>query len=188
MSLFTGKGDDGTTYAFGSNKRFSKSSDLAEALGTVDELNSYLGFLKISSRKANFFVKIDSEEFYFEKIIEQVQQNLFIIQAQIAGADKNISENKISQMSDLINKIEKEMPPIKTFFVSGGVELSTLFDFARTVCRRAERRVVSLNDSGEIIIEKNTLAYLNRLSSLLYAMARLSNHLSGIKEEIPNYQ
>lgn len=187
MSLYTGKGDNGTTYAYGSNERFSKSSLLAEALGSVDEINSYLGFVKISSRKSGFIVKTESHEISFESIIDQVQQNLFIIQAHIAGADKKISETKILEMSDLIDKIEKEMPPIKTFFVSGGVELSSLFDFARTIARRAERSVVSLNESGVIKIEKNTMAYLNRLSSLLYAMARLSNHLSGIKEEAPNY-
>jgi cob(I)alamin adenosyltransferase len=185
MSLFTRKGDDGKTSRFGCDQRFSKSSAIAEALGSLDEINSYLGFIKIASKKEN--LKTQNNESFFD-IVSEIQQNLFIIQAKVAGADKNISDEKILQTEKIIEKIEKELPPIKSFFVSGGTELSSLFDFARTIARRAERRVVAVNDEGKIEIDKNTMIYLNRLSSLLYALARLSNHLSGIKEESPNYK
>jgi len=91
-------------------------------------------------------------------------------------------------MSETINNIEKELPPINSFFVSGGCKISTLFDYARTISRRAERRTITVVDEGKVSISDGTKAYLNRLSSLLYAMARLSNHLSGIKEESPRYE
>jgi cob(I)alamin adenosyltransferase len=197
MSLFTGKGDDGTTYAFGCDQRFTKSSVLAEALGTVDELNSYLGFAKLSSKKdENKEFKTPDGVLFFD-IVSEIQQNLFIVQAELAGADKKIEQEKVDKMSDLINEIEKQMPPITSFFVSGGIELSTIFDFARTLSRGAERRVVAVNDLRKgNTDEKNhvkeisagTLSYMNRLSSLLYALARFSNHLSGVKEEAPHYK
>jgi len=184
MSLFTKKGDDGTTGTFGCNQRMSKSSLTAEALGSLDEINSYLGFLKIRSRDSGFKVP---EGKTFEEVIAEVQQNLFIVQAETAGADKKIEEEKVKKVENMINDIEKELPPIKSFFVSGGCELSSTFDFARTIARRAERRVVEAHEQKVPTISSFTLAYLNRLSSLLYAMARLSNHLSGIKEEKPTY-
>lgn len=184
MSLFTGKGDNGTTTRFGCNQRFSKSSLIAEALGNVDAINSYLGLLKVKTRETIFEV---GEAKFFE-IIEDVQQNLFIIQAELAGADKKIKEEKVLMMSEMINQIEKKLPLIKTFFVSGGCELSSMFDYARTLARTAERRVVAAQEEGLVKVDPNTSAYLNRLSSLLYALARLSNHLSNINEIAPDYQ
>ncbi len=183
--LFTKKGDDGTTSCFGCDQKFSKSSTIAEALGSLDEINSYLGFIKLASKKQNLEV-ITGESFF--DIVSDIQQNLFIIQAEVAGAKKEIVEEKILQIEKIVNEIEKQLPPIKSFFVSGGTELSSLFDFARTIARRAERRVVAVFDEKKVEISKNTLIYLNRLSSLLYALARLSNHLSGIKEESPSYK
>ena len=90
-------------------------------------------------------------------------------------------------MEEIINAIERELPPIKTFFISGGTKLASLFDISRTFARRAERRVVGVHDESLQKISPQTLAYLNRLSSLLYALARLSNHLSGINESAPSY-
>lgn len=175
--LYTGKGDNGTTSAFGCNQRFSKSSAIAEALGTLDEVNSFLGVVKMNAQAGDV-----------ANILADVQQNLFTIQAEVAGAEKHISETKVRELEDIINAIETELPPIKTFFVSGGTELASLLDFARTLSRRAERRVVGVADEGVIKVEKDTLAYLNRLSSLLYALARQTNHKSGITEESPKYQ
>ncbi|HAS84689.1 MAG TPA: cob(I)yrinic acid a,c-diamide adenosyltransferase [Candidatus Yonathbacteria bacterium] len=175
--LYTGKGDNGTTSAFGCDQRFSKSSAIAEALGTLDEVNSFLGV-----------VKIKAEASEVSKILNDVQQNLFTIQAEVAGADKHIGEEKAHELEKIINAIETELPPIKTFFVSGGTELASLLDFARTLSRRAERRVVGVADEGVVKVGKETLAYLNRLSSLLYALARQTNHKSGITEEPPKYQ
>ena len=119
--------------------------------------------------------------------MNRIQQDLFIVQAELAGAGKTITEEKVKWLEEIIDGIEKTLPPIKTFFVSGGVELATLSDIARTIARRAERRVVGVVDEGKITIGKDTLAYLNRLSSVLYAFARNFNHLANIKEEAPKY-
>lgn len=174
--LYTGKGDNGTTSVFGCDQRFSKSSAIAEALGTLDEVNSFLGVVK---------VRVQSEA--LTKLLDDAQQNLFVVQAEVAGADKHIVREKVAQIEEVINEIEKELPPIKSFFVSGGTELSAILDFARTLSRRAERRVVGVHDEGMQKVSKDTLAYLNRLSSLLYALARQMNHKSGITEEPPTY-
>ncbi|HEY4493244.1 MAG TPA: cob(I)yrinic acid a,c-diamide adenosyltransferase [Candidatus Paceibacterota bacterium] len=179
MALFTGKGDDGTTYFFGSKERFGKDTPLVEALGTCDELNSLLGFVKAKSKSD-------------EKILEEIQQNLFIIQAELAGAGMRITEAKVKQAEELINNIEKKLPPIKTFFIPGANEISALFDLARTVARRTERRVVALvnleseTPSGKPCIQ--TLAYLNRLSSVLYALARYHAQKEGQVENKPHYK
>ncbi|OGI62447.1 ATP:cob(I)alamin adenosyltransferase [Candidatus Nomurabacteria bacterium RIFCSPHIGHO2_01_FULL_39_220] len=175
MMLYTRKGDTGTTKTFGCDQRVSKSSSIAEALGSLDEINSFLGLLKI---KAGGDVA--------EKI-GQIQQDLFIIQAELAGAPKTISPEKIKWLEEIIDGIEKILPPIKTFFVSGGVELAALSDIARTIARRAERRVVAVVDEGKITVGKETLVYLNRLSSILYAFARNFNHQAHIAEEAPRY-
>jgi cob(I)alamin adenosyltransferase len=98
-----------------------------------------------------------------------------------------ISPEKLKECEGYINNIEKILPPIKTFFVSGGTELASLFDISRTLARKAERRVVSVFDEG-MEFSKDSLAYLNRLSSLLYAMARLSNHIFGLVEDAPSYK
>jgi cob(I)alamin adenosyltransferase len=113
---------------------------------------------------------------------------LFSIQAEVAGANNKIEENKIKEMEAMIDSMELEMPPIKTFFISGGTELAALFDISRTLARKAERRAVSAVESGEIILDPATLAFLNRLSSLMYALARLTNHKSGITEQPPTYR
>ena len=121
------------------------------------------------------------------EIVEWCQNCLFAVQAEIAGADKRVDQSKVAQMEGWINGIESEMPPIKTFFVSGGTELATLLDVSRTLARKAERRVVGGIEAEELRIAPVTLAFLNRLSSLLYALARLTNHKSGIKEVPPTY-
>lgn len=169
--LYTRKGDDGTTYTFGCDQRISKSSSVAEALGTLDEINSLLGLCKAS------YVS-------HKDVLNEVQQNLFIIQAELAGSDKHISAKKVKDMEVVIDGIEQRLPEIKTFFVSGANEESALFDFARTVARRAERRVVAVEKEVGVY----TLVYLNRLSSLLYALARLSAYKNDINEDAPTYE
>ncbi len=182
--LYTRKGDDGKTKTFGCDQRISKSSAVAEALGALDETNSFLGLCKVSSRKTKF--KLRGKK--FSDIVETVQGNLFIVQAEVAGAKKTISAEKIKEIEALVDTAEKELPPIKTFLISGGTELAALFDAARTIARRAERRVVFVRDENMVKIGKDTASYLNRLSSLLYALARLANHKSGIKENSPRYE
>lgn len=184
--LYTRKGDKGDTSFFGCKQRFSKNSALAEALGSVDEINSLLGVYKVKSGKIK--IKIGKENIFLAEIIEQIQQHLFIIQANLAGADKKISKEKIEFLEEIINEIEKQLPLIKSFFIAGGTELSALFDYARTVSRRAERRVVAFSELGKNKVSPEILAYLNRLSSFLYAAAKLANFKAGIKNNPPSYQ
>jgi len=200
MALYTGKGDDGTTKTFGCDQRISKSSAIAEALGALDEINSFLGLVKVKSSESGFKLGENS----FDSLVHRLQENLFTVQAELAGADKHISADKVKEMEGWVAQVEEELPPIKTFFISGGTELGASFDFARTLARRAERRVVAVAESeketglpahGQAsgnsrptpFPSPNTLKFLNRLSSVLYALARLSNHRSGINETPPSY-
>lgn len=183
--LYTGKGDNGTTKTFGCDQRISKSSAIAEALGSLDEINSFLGLCKIKSEKEKFILPNGT---IASKEIHNIQKNLFIIQAEIAGSEISIKEEKIKDIEKIINDIEKELPPIKSFFISGGTKLAVLFDISRTIARRAERRVVEVSEEGKTKVSDFSKAYLNRLSSLLYALARLTNHKFGIKEESPDYE
>lgn len=182
--LYTGKGDKGETDLFACSTRISKSSAIAEALGSLDEVNSFLGFAKLGGKAAGFALSSGAR---FEDIVHELQQNLFIVQAEMAGTPMSVSETKVRQMEAWIGEIEKELPPIRNFFISGGTELAATFDFARTLARRAERRAVEAKEGGKNLGE-HTLAFLNRLSSVLYALARLSNHKSGITEQPPTYK
>ena len=177
--LYTRKGDDGTTKTFGCDQRISKSSAVAEALGAMDEINSFLGLCKVKSKEQGF---------NFEEIVHNIQKNLFIIQAELAGATESITNNKVKELEEIIDSIEKQLPEIHSFFISGNTELSASFDFARTLSRRAERRVIAVYESGDVGVGEYTLQYLNRLSSVLYAFARLSSQLSGITEQSPDYK
>lgn len=186
MTFYTGKGDNGTTKTFGCNQRISKSSAVAEALGTVDELNSLLGGLKVKAEASD--IEIPKYDGSFSALIHAIQHDLFIVQAELAGAEKSIEEEKVKKLEKTINAIERSLPEITTFFVSGGTELAALCDYARTVARRAERRVIAVHDEKTQALSSPTLAYLNRLSSVLYALARLSNHAAGLEEEPPRYE
>lgn len=183
--LYTRKGDSGTTKTFGCDQRISKSSAVAEALGSLDEANSYIGICKQKSADSDIF---DINGKTFSSICHDIQKNLFIVQAEVAGADKTVDESKVKDAELIIDVTESELPPIKTFFIPGATEVGAHFDFARTLIRRAERRVVGVKEEGLVKVGEQTLCYLNRLSSLLYALARLSNHKSGIKEDIPDYK
>lgn len=184
--LYTKKGDSGTTKTLRQKKgeRISKASCQTEALGALDELNSFLGIVKVTAKSLKW--KITG--LTCENIINTAQQNLFIIQAAAAGAKKTIAREKVVHMEAAIDAMEKKMPPIKTFFLSGGTLLAAQFDFARTLVRRAEREVVRAVAAKEVFIDKNILAYLNRFSSLCYALARFANFKAGIKEQAPKYQ
>ena len=183
--LYTGRGDKGDTSFLGCRQRFSKNSALAEALGSVDEINSLLGVCKTKSGKIK--IKINKENVFLSEIIEQIQQHLFVIQANLAGADKKVSKEKIKFLEKIINGIEKHLPPIKSFFIAGGTELSALFDYARAGSRRAERKAVAFSESEKTKVSPEILAYLNRLSSFLYAAARLANFKAGVKDNPPSY-
>ncbi len=176
--FYSGTGDDGTTKLFGCNQqKISKSSELPETLGALDELNTFLGLVKVRAS--------DSER--IGGIVREIQENLFIIQAEVAGADKKIEKKEIERVEKLIQEIEKEIPPIKEFSIAGGTELSVLLDVARTLARRAERCLVEVVKKHVRELSEETLAYMNRLSSLLFALARLANHQVGVAEETPHY-
>ena len=178
--LYTGKGDNGKTGLFGCDQKFSKSSTITEALGSLDEVNCYVGICKVYAADSLF----DISGATLVSIMEDVQNNLFIVQAHVAGADKKIDPDAVLKLEHLINTVEKQLPPIKTFLIPGSSKISAHFDFARTLARRAERRVVAVSEEYPKKIDAEILAYLNRLSSLLYACARLT---AGTKEHAPTY-
>lgn len=183
--LYTRKGDSGTTKDFksGPGERKSKSSCQTEALGALDELNSFLGLAKVKSAGLSWTVNGKT----LADIVVWTQNALFSVQAEVASADKRVGQGKVLEMEGWIDSIERDLPPIKTFFISGGTELAALFDVSRTLARKAERRSVAGAEAGEFKLDSATLAFLNRLSSLLYALARFANHQAGIKEQTPDY-
>lgn len=183
MTFFTGAGDDGKTVRFGCDQRISKSSAIAEALGSADEINSFLGVCKVKADKGLVVAEKSLTE-----LISHIQNDLFIIQAELGGYSKlKIGAEKIKKLEEYINWIEGELPPVKTFFVAGGTELSALFDYARALARKVERRAVSASEFSPDDFNPEILAYLNRLSSVLYALARLVNLRAGVSEEPPRY-
>jgi cob(I)alamin adenosyltransferase len=179
MALFTGKGDGGTTKAFDTapGVRISKASPLPEALGTLDELNAWLGYVRMRA----------GESERIAKILRDTQEKLFIVQAELAGSDKRLPEGAVKTVEDIVNAIELEIPPLKGFSIAGGTELSAALDVARTTARRAERRATAVAEAGLRELSPETKAYLNRLSSLLFALARLANAEAGVAEENPKY-
>jgi cob(I)alamin adenosyltransferase len=171
--LYTRRGDKGRTTLYCSQEKLSKSAVVIEAMGELDELCSLLGVVKVVGKKNALIVKE----------LQKAQENIFIIQAQLAGAKKDLHAETITALETTINAVEKKLSPIKSFIIPGGTELGALLDFARAVARCTERRVVALPTKYKL--PKETLIYLNRLSSLLYALARLANH--GTKEKNPHY-
>jgi cob(I)alamin adenosyltransferase len=186
--LYTGYGDKGTTTLFGcKQERISKSANIVEALGTVDELNAYLGVVKVHSDMDKLAVEIDSKKILYSDIIEEIQQVLFIIQAELAGSDMTVGKKSVEELEEIIHQISDLLPPIKSFTISGGSLASAELDVARTLARRAERRIVSVLDEKIRIIGIETIAYMNRLSSILFALSRYSNYLFSITEDHPTY-
>lgn len=188
--LYTGKGDGGTTKTFGPQKdRISKASELPEALGTLDELNSFIGLTKVRARaQGDPVVAVGKKRYTTSGILRDVQETLFIIQAEVAGAPKKVRKTKVSEVERIINTIEGQIPPIVSFSIAGGTELSAHLDVARTLSRRAERRLVGVHEAGLRKISDPSRAYANRLSSLLFALARLANASAGVAEENPSYR
>lgn len=187
--LYTGKGDGGTTKVIDSTERISKASALPETLGTLDELNSHIGYAKVRSLgDMDPTVAVESETEQMSKILHEVQELLFVVQAEVAGADKRVDEERVKWVEGIVNAIEKELPPITTFTISGGTELSAILDVARTISRRAERRVVGLEDLNLRTLSPSTKAFMNRLSSLLFALARLASIRAGFERESPSYR
>lgn len=172
--LYTRKGDNGTSGLFGTKERVSKDHPLFEALGSLDELNSLTGLCKAYVHERN---KETADE------LEQVQEVLFIAQAQLAGSTMRVTNTHVNALEAVIDAIEMTIEKPTSFVVPGATILSALFDFARTVTRRTERAVVRahLEDSTDLH------AFLNRLSSLFYALARHDAQISGKAEKSPTY-
>jgi len=176
MKIYTKTGDKGETALFG-GKRVLKDSLRIEAYGTVDELNSVLGIVRSLNPKKKI-----------ENILFQLQNDLFVLGADLATPLKNankiiprIKKSHIQNLEKMIDKIDQKLKPLKVFILPGGSVIGSHLHFARTVCRRAERITVQLSrdeNIGEVVI-----VYLNRLSDLLFVLARYANYLEGKTEE-----
>lgn len=189
MALYTGKGDGGTTKVFDSKERIAKSSELPECLGTLDELNSFIGLCKMRAKQVqDSGVSVGRKSYATSDILRDIQETLFVMQAEVAGARKKVGKKRLAEIERIINAIEKELPPITSFSIAGGTELSALLDVARTLARRAERRMSGVEVAGLRKLSPHSRAYANRLSSLLFALARLANHEAAVAEESPNYK
>ncbi len=178
--LFTRKGDDGTSGLFGTPERFPKDAMIFEALGAVDELNSLLG---VCFSRAKIIRNKNS--LMLGGIVRRAQENLFIVQAELAGAQKTLSKSHVDRLERDIAEIEGHIENPHSFIIPGATELSALFDYARAVSRRAERHVVAAR--GVRPVSAHTYQYLNRLSSLLYVLARYAALKKGTKEDAPSY-
>ena len=178
MKLYTKTGDNGTTSFFGS-QRMSKGSIEAEVLGSLDELNAVLGIAKE--------YELDS---HVQKILFSVQNELFNIGAELVTVGKEVKgaktfkllKSKVTSLETKIDLYSKKLSPIKTFILPGGSKSSSFIHLARTVCRRTERGLVLLSEASPV--NKNLLMYLNRLSDLLFVLARYSNFLQNTKDVI----
>lgn len=186
--FFTGKGDSGESH-FGKTT-LNKGSVGADLLGSLDELNSWLGLTKVEAEKEEEY-RNEELGFSISEVLKETQNSTFIIQAEVASlvfglaGDKKISEGKTKDMEEVIQKIDELVPPITKFILPGGSELSAKLDIGRTLARKAERFAKKFSEEKELPPE--LLQYLNRLSSLLFALARFVNHSRGIAEDSPSY-
>ncbi|MBI3337460.1 MAG: cob(I)yrinic acid a,c-diamide adenosyltransferase [Candidatus Staskawiczbacteria bacterium] len=188
--LYTGKGDDGTTKLFDcpQGERINKSDFVFEVLGTLDELNSSLGYAKALSKKSNDTLSMETQKISYEEILETFQQSLFCIQAELGGSDIHATKAHILYLEKVIHEIEALLPPIKSFIVPGGGETGAYLDIARTIARRTERQLIVLLHKKERIVSNDSIVFMNRLSSSLYALARFANYQEGYSEKNPGYR
>lgn len=172
MAIYTKKGDRGETSLYDKESsqkiRISKDSLIINAIGTVDELNSYLGIVCLSADK-----KLVDE-------LKQIQKALFAIGAVLAGASLRFSKTETRKLEKEIDRLEGSLPVIKHFVLPGGAEVAAKLHFARSQARRMERSVVALNRQEPV--KPQILTYINRLSDYLYVKAREVNHKRGIDE------
>jgi cob(I)alamin adenosyltransferase len=172
--LYTRKGDNGTSGLFGTKERYPKTHPVYEALGTIDELNSLLGICRAE-------IGCDDKSLKYD--IKNVQECLFVIQAELAGAEKHLSASDVSMLEHAIERMEHSIENLDSFVIPGTTKRSALFDFVRTIARRTERRVLAAIQYRHISEDSQT--YLNRLSSFFYALARYNVH--GETEPSPSY-
>jgi cob(I)alamin adenosyltransferase len=176
LKIYTKTGDTGETSLF-DKSRVSKADARVDAYGEIDELNACLG----AARAA----RLDAD---LTGVLEQIQRELFAVGARLADPSGKIAprvekvsvaEAEVTQLELMIDRLEGQLPPLRHFILPGGSTAGALLHLARTVCRRAERRVVSL---GSGAVDPIIIVYLNRLSDLLFVMARVANHRAGTAE------
>ncbi len=177
--VYTRQGDDGRTQLV-SGDRVWKDSTRVEAYGEVDELNSLIGF-------ARSF--IDDEK--VDSMLREIQNDLFKVGADLATPLSferaiRVSPEMVDKLEKWIDELNASLEPLKDFILPSGSKAGSLLHYARTVCRRAERRVVSLMKEEEINLP--ALKYLNRLSDLLFVLARYVNKLDGQKEDLVQWK
>ena len=176
VKIYTRTGDAGETSLF-DNSRVSKADPRVDAYGEVDELNACLG----AARAAGVDADIGG-------ILESVQRQLFAVGARLADPASRIAERvtkaavgdeQVRGLEETIDRLETELPPLRRFILPGGTAAGSLLHLARTICRRAERRVVGL---GADAVEPEVVVYLNRLSDALFVIARAVNHRAAVPE------
>ncbi|MEP6617901.1 MAG: cob(I)yrinic acid a,c-diamide adenosyltransferase [bacterium] len=178
MKIYTKTGDAGTTGLFGGG-RVPKNDLRVEAYGDVDELNAVLGM----ARAVELMPRID-------EVLVPIQRDLFAIGALLATPDREkmaqhlqkarIDDARIAELEHAIDDGEQELEPLTAFIIPGGTPKAAALHVARTVCRRAERHVVRLQEDVEL--PPLAIIYLNRLSDLLFTLARLANRRAGAGE------
>ena len=175
MKIYTRTGDAGETALF-DGIRVPKSDARVAAYGEVDELNAWLGLVRAHALDA-----------HLDGVLVQIQRDLFALGAQLAdptdklkpGQTKAIvSEADIKRLEDTIDRFEASLPPLRKFILAGGATAGATLHVARTVCRRAERRIVALDPPVDPVLVR----YINRLSDLLFVLARTANFLAGAVE------
>ena len=178
-TYYTGKGDKGSTGIL-ADRRVSKSDDLIEAIGNVDELNSYIGLSIYYIRDENL-----------RKELRAIQNDLFIMGANLASLG-NKAIKKAIMSPDAVMRVEKAMDPIaaklpelKQFVLPGGNEGAVHLHVARSIARRTERRIVAVSEKHGL--DDAVVAYINRLSSFLFVAALYLNFNEGVGEEHPTY-
>lgn len=180
MRIYTRKGDRGETGLFGGG-RVPKTNPRVAAYGDIDELNATLGFAVTFLLDASV-----------RKQIETIQADLFSIGAHLATPPPAegrkapelppLPEARVQEMEAAIDRAMDQLPELRAFILPGGAPGAAALHLARTVCRRAERRVVALADDEKI--EESILVYLNRLSDLLFALARLENKRADREDRV----
>lgn len=179
MPIYTRTGDKGKTSLFG-GKRVLKSDDRVETYGTIDELNSLLGVVVANIETKNKKLAHD---------LEAIQNDLFDIGSYLANPTSrpvNRLEKRIKEFENAIDVMTSKMPELHNFILPGGGRVGASLHQARTVCRRAERRLVGLTQKEDI--DQHVITYVNRLSDLLFTMARSVNHKEKKKETIWSQQ
>jgi cob(I)alamin adenosyltransferase len=176
VKIYTKTGDLGETSLF-DRSRVSKADPRVDAYGEVDELNACLGTVLAAGTDADL-----------GEALTAIQKDLFAVGARLADpssriasrvAKASVTEADVARLEQTIDRLEAELPPLVRFILPGGSPAGALLHLARTVCRRAERRVVGL---GSGAVEPAVVVYLNRLSDLLFVMARAANHRARAPE------